>query len=105
MVFVAAFGLAVQRRRSASLSVESDDPITVPGQSTTPATLQAQALESFPDTDHPAPPVLEGQSCQFVGSPNRYTLAAFLELHVWAWRENPNGAFVDWNTRVTCEGQ
>ena len=54
---------------------------------------------------HDAPPVLEGQSFQFVGSPNRYALPAFFELHVWAWRDNPNGAFVDWNTRVTCEGQ
>jgi hypothetical protein len=51
------------------------------------------------------PPVLDGQTFQFVGSPNRYGLAAFFELHVWAWRHNPNGAFVDWNTRVTCEGQ
>lgn len=55
--------------------------------------------------NHPAPPVLEGQSFQYVGSPNRYGLPAFFELHVWAWRDNPNGAFVDWNTRVTCEGQ
>jgi hypothetical protein len=54
---------------------------------------------------HPAPPVLEGQSFQFVGSPNRYALAPFFELHVWAWRNNPNGAFVDWNTRVSCEGR
>jgi len=53
---------------------------------------------------HPAPPVLGGQTFQFVGSPNRYALPAFFELHVWAWRDNPNGAFVDWNTRVTCEG-
>jgi len=52
---------------------------------------------------HPAPPVLEGQTFQFVASPNRYALPAFFELHVWAWRDNPNGAFVDWNTRVTCE--
>ncbi len=52
---------------------------------------------------HPAPPVLEGQTFQFVSSPNRYALPAFFELHVWAWRDNPNGAFVDWNTRVTCE--
>lgn len=51
------------------------------------------------------PPVLEGQSFQFVGAPNRYALPAFYELHVWAWRDNPNGAFVDWNTRVSCEGQ
>ena len=52
---------------------------------------------------HPTPPVLEGQTFQFVGTPNRYALPAFFELHVWAWRDNPNGAFVDWNTRVTCE--
>jgi hypothetical protein len=52
-----------------------------------------------------APPVLEGQSFQFVNSPNRYGLAPFFELHVWAWRDNPEGAFVDWNTRVTCEGR
>lgn len=52
------------------------------------------------------PPVLEGQSFQLVGIPNRYNIPApFFELHVWAWRDNPNGAFVDWNNRVTCEGQ
>lgn len=54
---------------------------------------------------HPAPPMLEGQAFQLVGSPNRYGLPSFFELHVWAWRENPNGAFVDWNNRVSCEGQ
>ncbi|MFL6417629.1 MAG: hypothetical protein ACJ74Y_18400 [Bryobacteraceae bacterium] len=56
-------------------------------------------------SNHDSPPVLEGQSFQLVNSPNRYALPAFFELHVWAWRENPNGAFVDWNNRVTCEGQ
>jgi hypothetical protein len=54
---------------------------------------------------HATPPVLEGQSFQFVGSPNRYGLPAHFELHVWAWRDNPNGAFVDWNSKVTCEGK
>jgi hypothetical protein len=54
---------------------------------------------------HNAPPMLEGQAFQLVGSPNRYGLPAFFELHVWAWRDNPNGAFVDWNTKVSCEGQ
>jgi hypothetical protein len=54
---------------------------------------------------HDAPPMLEGQAFQFVGAPNRYGLPAFFELHVWAWRENPNGAFVDWNDHVSCEGQ
>ena len=54
---------------------------------------------------HSAPPMLEGQAFQLVTSPNRYGLPAFYELHVWAWRDNPLGAFVDWNTRVSCEGQ
>jgi hypothetical protein len=54
---------------------------------------------------HAGPPVLDGQVFQFVGAPNRFTIPAFFELHVWAWRDNPNGAFVDWNNRVTCEKQ
>lgn len=54
---------------------------------------------------HSSPPALEGQAFQFVSSPNRFGLPAFFELHVWAWRNNPAGAFVDWNNRVTCEGQ
>jgi hypothetical protein len=54
---------------------------------------------------HSSPPVLEGQTFQYVSSPNRYGLPAHFELHVWAWRENPNGAFVDWNNSVSCEGQ
>jgi hypothetical protein len=54
---------------------------------------------------HSSPPMLEGQAFQLVPSPNRFGLPTFFELHVWAWRDNPNGAFVDWNTRVSCEGQ
>lgn len=54
---------------------------------------------------HSSPPVLEGQTFQLINSPNRYGLPAHFELHVWAWRDNPNGAFVDWNNKVTCEGQ
>ncbi len=50
------------------------------------------------------PPVLEGQLLHFVDSPNRFGLPAYYELHVWAWRDNPNGVFVDWNPRVSCEG-
>lgn len=53
---------------------------------------------------HDGPPVLEGQSFQLVSSPNRYGLPAFFELHVWAWRDNPSGAFVDWNNDVSCAG-
>jgi hypothetical protein len=49
-----------------------------------------------------APPVLVGQHFHYVGSPNRYGLPAFYELHVWAWKRNPHGLFVDWNPRVSC---
>jgi hypothetical protein len=55
------------------------------------------------DTHNALPPVLEGQVFHYNGSPNRYGLPAFYELHVWAWKHNPNGAFADWNPNVTCE--
>lgn len=51
------------------------------------------------------PPVLDGQVFQFVGSPNRFNIPAFFELHVWAWRDNPQGAYVDWNNHVRCDAQ
>ena len=50
-------------------------------------------------------PVLEGQTFLFVDSPNRYNIPSFFELHVWAWRSNPMGPFMDWNDNVTCTGQ
>jgi hypothetical protein len=49
-----------------------------------------------------SPPVLEGQVFLYVDSPNRFNIPAFFELHVWAWRDNPQGNFVDWNNHVTC---
>jgi hypothetical protein len=51
------------------------------------------------------PPVLEGQVFLYVDSPNRFNIPAFFELHVWAWRDNPQGSFVDWNNHVSCDGQ
>jgi len=48
------------------------------------------------------PPVLEGQVFLLVDSPNRFNIPAFFELHVWAWRDNPQGSFVDWNNHVSC---
>jgi hypothetical protein len=49
------------------------------------------------------PAQLDGQLFNFIGSPNRYGLPPFYELHVWAWRPNPRGAFADMNPSVTCE--
>jgi hypothetical protein len=50
-------------------------------------------------------PVLDGQVFNFVGFPNRFSINSFFELHVWAWRDNPQGSFVDWNNDVTCAGE
>jgi hypothetical protein len=52
---------------------------------------------------HEAPPVLMGQLLNYSGSPNRYGIPAFYQLHVWAWKDNPKGTFADWNPRVRCD--
>lgn len=49
-------------------------------------------------------PVLDGHLLHYVGAPNRYGIPAFYEIHVWAWRHNPDGTFADWNPRVSCAG-
>jgi len=51
------------------------------------------------------PPSVDGHLTNFVGEPNRYALPAFYEMHVWAWEDNPNGSFSDWNSRVSCSKQ
>ena len=38
-------------------------------------------------------------------SPNRYGLPGFFELHVWAWKDNPQGPYVDWNNHISCAMQ
>ena len=55
------------------------------------------------DANNEMPPSLMGQVFHFVGAPNRYRIPAFYELHVWAWKQNPNGMFTDWNPKVSCE--
>ena len=45
-----------------------------------------------------------GQLFHLNSSPNRYGIPAFYALHVWAWRHNPQGTFVDYNPRVSCDG-
>jgi len=51
---------------------------------------------------HPTPPELMGQFFHLFESPNRFGLPAFYTLHVWAWKDNPNGAFVNWHPGVSC---
>jgi hypothetical protein len=33
----------------------------------------------------------------------RFGLPAFYTLHVWAWKDNPSGAFVNWHPKVSCD--
>ncbi len=55
-------------------------------------------------TKHPeGPPELMGQLFHLFDAPNRFGLPAFYTLHVWAWKENPNGAFVNWHPNVSCQ--
>jgi hypothetical protein len=49
-------------------------------------------------------PQLGGQLLHLFESPNRFGLPAFYTLHVWAWKENPTGMFVNWHAKVSCEG-
>jgi hypothetical protein len=49
------------------------------------------------------PAELGGHLFSFTNAPNRYGLPAFYELHVWAWRQNPTGAFADMNPDVSCD--
>jgi hypothetical protein len=49
------------------------------------------------DAIHPGvTPQLMGQIFHYFESPNRFGLPAFYTLHVWAWKQNPKGAFVNW---------
>jgi hypothetical protein len=52
---------------------------------------------------HSGPPELMGQFFHLFESPNRFGLPAFYTLHVWAWKDNPNGSFVNWHPNVSCE--
>jgi hypothetical protein len=49
------------------------------------------------------PPSLNGQLFHLFDSPNRFALDPFYTLHVWAWKDNPNGTFANWNPNVSCD--
>jgi hypothetical protein len=59
--------------------------------------------DTWDKAHHGAPPELMGQLFHYFEAPNRFGLPAFYTLHVWAWKENPNGAFVNWHPNVSCK--
>ena len=50
-----------------------------------------------------ATPELQGQLLHLFESPNRFGLPDFYTLHVWAWKDNPTGAFTNWHSNISCD--
>ena len=55
------------------------------------------------DKTHSTSPELMGQKFQQFEAPNRFGLPRFYTLHVWAWKENPTGTFVNWHSKISCD--
>jgi hypothetical protein len=55
------------------------------------------------DKKNQGPPQLMGQLFHYFEAPNRFGLPPFYTLHVWAWKDNPNGPFVNWHPNVSCQ--
>jgi hypothetical protein len=55
------------------------------------------------DATHTSTPDLMGQLFHLFEAPNRFGLPDFYTLHVWAWKENPTGTFVNWHSNVSCD--
>jgi hypothetical protein len=55
------------------------------------------------NANHTSPPQLMGQLFHLFTAPNRFGLPTFYTLHVWAWKNNPKGAFVNWHSNVSCK--
>ena len=53
---------------------------------------------------HSAPPEMMGQLFHLFEAPNRFGLPAFYTLHVWAWKPSPTGTFVNWHSKISCDG-
>jgi hypothetical protein len=53
--------------------------------------------------ENAAAPELGGQLFHLFESPNRFGLPPFYTLHVWAWKSNENGMFVNWHPKVSCD--
>ena len=61
-------------------------------------------LASAWDALHPGQtPQIMGQLLHLFEAPNRFGLPPFYTLHVWAWKGNPTGTFVNWHANVSCD--
>jgi hypothetical protein len=55
------------------------------------------------DKTHSSSPELMGQKFQQFEAPNRFGLPRFYTLHVWAWKDNPTGTYVNWHQNISCD--
>ena len=55
------------------------------------------------DKTHSSAPELMGQKFQQFEAPNRFGLPRFYTLHVWAWKDNPTGTFVNCHSKISCD--
>jgi hypothetical protein len=55
------------------------------------------------DKKRQSPSELMGQLFHYFEFPNRFGFPGSHTLHVWAWKDNPNGAFMNWHPNVSCE--
>lgn len=67
----------------------------------TPRTMATNVAVEYISFEGPTS--LENQLFNFTPAPNRYGLAPFYELHVWAWRKIPVGHYADNNPNVSCD--
>jgi hypothetical protein len=67
------------------------------------AAVEYVVIADMWNATHAGPPELMGQLFQLVDTPNRFGLPAFYSLHVWAWKDNPFGTFVNWSPKVSCD--
>lgn len=64
--------------------------------------LRERGTNLGPEPPKQRTPQLMGQLLHLFESPNRFGLPNFDTLHVWAWKDNPAGAFSNWHTTVSC---
>jgi hypothetical protein len=56
-------------------------------------------------TEEATPPTVLGQTLLYRTAPNRFGIEpGFYERHYWLYKDNPLGAFEDWNPTVSCLG-
>jgi hypothetical protein len=71
--------------------------------------LELVAVENLVSADaweaagHRGPPSFNGQPYTFMADDPSMTLGAHYDLHLWLFRDNPDGVFAQYNTNATCQ--